>query len=121
MNRKYRPSPHFLFTSFTWQQLNITVRYVPVLLFKLFFYVSVAIPLTMIVVIFSGFVANLLSMSAFGYAFDLRLGFDRTKSSTTSEIFLEFVVCGFGFRIQFNCVLFILSGFWFSHNYAIGI
>ena len=75
----------------------------------------------MIVVIFSGFVTNLLLMSASGYAFDLRLGFDRTKGSTTSEIFLEFVVCGFGFRIQFNSILSILSGFWFSHNYAIGI
>jgi hypothetical protein len=31
MNRKCRPSPHLLFTSFTWQQLNITVRHVPVL------------------------------------------------------------------------------------------
>jgi hypothetical protein len=75
----------------------------------------------MIVVIFSGFVANLLWMSASGYVFDSRLGFDQTQGSTTSEIFLEFVVCGFGFKIQFNSVLFILSSFWFSHNYANGI
>ena len=65
--------------------------------------------------------ANLLSMSASKYAFDLRLGFDWIKGSTTSEIFLEFVVCRFGFRIHFNFFLFILSGFWFSHMYAIGI